>query len=148
MLTPGTYTVIAGGGADVLGFQAKATYSPPFTWNEQSTLNVVNRSQALTVTWSGLPSGQSMLIMGGNADLPSNASAVFYCMAPPAATSFTIPAAVLDAVPATRADDRQSKGMVYLMGSSLGNGSVLSIPGLNSAVAVAYYVAGKTVIFQ
>jgi uncharacterized protein (TIGR03437 family) len=148
VLNPGNYTLSAPGGANVHPFQVKLSMPQPFVWNEQQTLNVVTRSGGLTVTWSGLPAGQSMSIQGGNADLPSNSSAIFYCVAPPNATSFTIPASILAAVPATRSDDRKSKGMIYLMNSSPGNGVPVTAEGLDAAVAVPMYLFGKTVVFQ
>jgi uncharacterized protein (TIGR03437 family) len=148
VLNPGSYTLSAPGGADVQPFKVSLSMPQPFVWNEQQTLNLVTRSEGLTVTWSGLPAGQTMSILGGNADLPSNSSAIFYCVAPANTNSFSIPLSILAAVPATRADDRKSKGMVYLMNSSPGNGVPVTAQGLDAAVAVPMYLFGKTVIFQ
>jgi uncharacterized protein (TIGR03437 family) len=148
VLNPGSYTLSAPGGADVKPFKVNLSMPQPFVWNDQQILDVVNRSEDLTLTWSGLPAGQTMTIMGGNADFPSNSSAIFYCVAPPNVNTFTIPTSILAAIPPTRPDDRKSRGMIYVMNSSPGNGVPIKAEGLDAAVAVSTYMFGKTVIFQ
>jgi len=148
VLNPGASTLTASGGADVHGFSAAITIPQPFTWTGREQLSSINRGQPLTLSWIGLPAGQQMSILGGNVDLPSNSSAIFYCVAPANASSFTIPTAVLGAMPATRADPRKSKGAIYLVNSSPGNGTPVSATGLNAAVALPMYMFGKLVIFQ
>jgi hypothetical protein len=89
-----------------------------------------------------------MAILGGNVDLPANSSALFYCLAPPNATSFTVPSAILGALPQSEADVLASKGVIYLHSMPLANGTSFSAPGLDAGLAMSGYVLGKTVIFR
>jgi len=147
-INPGTAKLTSNGGTDVPSFSSTITIPQPFTWTGRDELTTIPRSQPLTLSWTGLPSGQQMSILGGNVDLPSNSSALFYCVAPVGASSFVIPNAVLEFVPATRADLRASKGLLYLVNSSPGNGIPVHASGIKTAVALAVYMFGKTVIFQ
>ncbi len=146
-LSPGGYSLSAAGGSDVGAFQASLNMPPAFTWTGQAQLNSVNRSQPLALSWSGLPAGQSMAIIGGNVDLPSNSTALFYCLAPANATSFTIPAAILGAIPQTQANVLRSRGAIYLTTITPANGTAFSAPGIDAGLAVSGYMLGKTVIF-
>jgi|SRR5579871_4736425 len=147
-INPGTAKLTSSGGTDVPSFSSTITIPQPFTWTGREELTTIPRNEPLTLSWTGLPSGQQMSILGGNVDLPSNSSAIFYCLAPVGASSFTISNAVLEFVPATRADPRASKGLLYLMNSSPENGTPVHVSGIKTAVVLAVYMFGKTVIFQ
>jgi hypothetical protein len=147
-LTQGSYMLSTTGGSDVGSFQVSINMPAPFSWTGRQQVNAVDRRQPLTLNWSGLPQGQSMAILGGNVDLPSNSSALFYCLAQPNATSFTVPAAILGAIPQSEADVLASKGVIYLSSMPLSNGASFSAPGLDAGLAMSGYVIGKTVIFR
>jgi hypothetical protein len=147
-INPGMTTLTSTGGTDVPSFSSAITIPQPFTWTGRDELTTIPRTQPLTLSWSGLPSGQEMSILGANVDLPSNSSAVFYCLAPVGASSFVIPNAILGALPATRADPKKSKGVVYLLNSSPGNGTPVHAAGIDAAVGLAVYMFGKTMIFE
>jgi uncharacterized protein (TIGR03437 family) len=146
-LAPGSYTLSTTGGPDVGPFKVSLTLPPAFIWTGRDQLNSVDRTQPLALSWSGLPQGQSMAILGGNVDLPSNSSALFYCLAPRDATTFIIPSAILSAIPISEANVLLSKGVVYLHSMTLTNGTSFSAPGLDAALAISGYIIGKTVIF-
>jgi uncharacterized protein (TIGR03437 family) len=147
-LAPGNYTIAGGGGPDVGAFQAQAAVPAAFTWINRDQVSSVDRTKPLTLTWSGSGAQQSMGILGGSVDLPSNSSAIFFCMAAPGASSFTIPAEVLNAVPAARANPLRSKGAIYLFNATIGNGVPFTAPGLDAAVAITGHLQGRTVSFQ
>lgn len=147
-LAPGNYTISTTGGTDIGPFKVALSMPPQFTWTGRDQLQVVDRTQPLTLSWSGLPPGQSMAILGGNEDLPSNSSALFYCLTQPNTTSFTVPPAILGALPQTEANVLLSKGVVYLFSMPLANGVSFSAPGLDAGLAISGYMIGKTVIFQ
>ena len=147
-LAPGPYTVQTSGGTDVAAFPLPLTMPGAITWAGRDQLDSVNRTQPLTLSWRGVADGQSMSILGGNVDLPTNSSAVFHCLAPPGASSFTVPAAILQALPASRSNPLLSRGAVYLSTGHAGNGTLTAVPGLDTALAVGGQVAGKTVVFQ
>ncbi len=144
-LTPGNYKVASAGGQNVEAFQAAITMPAPLTWTNRDQTTNVSRSQPLTLNWSGGASGQTVLILGADSDLPTNSSAAFLCFASPGASSFTVPPQVLGAIPATQPSVLHSKSAIYLMSSS---DAPFTAAGLKTAIASAVYATGKTVNFQ
>ncbi len=144
-LSPGNYTVNGGGSGDVASFQAKITVPNPITWTNRDEITIVDRSQALTLSWSGAPAGQPLEILGVDSDLPTNSSAMFLCTAPSATSSFTVPSEVLSAIPASRLNDLASKAVIYLMPWSATH---FTASGFETALAAGRYIAGKTVVFK
>lgn len=143
-LTPGNYA-IAGSGGNIGAVNTSVTVPAPLNWSNRDQITAVSRSQPLTLNWSGAASGEQIVILGENSDLRTNSSAVFYCVATPGATSFTIPAPVLSFLPATRPNPLDSTGIIFLVAS---NSVPLTASGLNAGTASGVYKAGKTVIFQ
>ena len=148
VLTPGQYTLTGTGGAEAGAFQVPVTLPAPFTWTGRDQLSSVDRTKPLALSWTGLPAGQTMVAIGGNSDLPTNSFAAFYCVAPAGAASLTVPPEVLSAIPASRANPLQSKGVIYLTNQSLSNGVSFSLPGVDAAVAIGGAMSGRTVTFQ
>jgi len=144
-LSPGSYTVSGSGGADVRAFQAKITMPNPVTWTNRDQITTVDRSQPLTLEWAGASPQQAMQILGIDSDLPTDSSAMFLCTAQAGASGFTIPAEVLSSIPASRINPLASKAAIYLMPWT---SSGFTASGLQTAVAAARYVLGKTVSFQ
>jgi uncharacterized protein (TIGR03437 family) len=148
VLDPGSYTIAAAGGADGGSVSATVSFPAAFTWTGRDSLSTIDRTQPLPLSWSGVPSGQSMAILGFGIDKPTNSSATFYCRAPAGAANFTVPAAILGALPATRKNDAQSKGAIYLMTAAPNNGSALTMSGTDAATIIAGHMIGKTVRFK
>jgi trimeric autotransporter adhesin len=147
-LDPGSYTVQGFGGTDIGTFSTNFNIPQPVTWTNRLQTNEVNRAQPLTVSWSGGDTGQVNAILGFGEDLPTNSSAVFVCIAPPGATSFTVPTDMLSNLPASRPNPVQSKDVIYLLtlaGSSVEN---LGASGLNTGFTSFYSIIGKTVVLQ
>jgi uncharacterized protein (TIGR03437 family) len=147
-LNPGSYSMTGFGGTNVGAFMASFTIPEPLTWSNRDQLNTVVRAQPLTLSWTGAGSGDMLAVVGAGVDLPSNSSATFICIAPPGATSFTVPSDMLSNLPATRLNPLQSKDVIYLLdlaGSSLQN---LKAAGLNQGSTGSFLIQGKTVVFQ
>jgi len=144
-LAPGNYTVSGPGGVDVKAFNAAISVPAPLNWTNRDQITIVNRSQPLTLNWSGATNGQTFSILGMESDLPSNSSEVFLCVTAPGASSFTIPSQVLSALPASQPTALKSKGAIYLVAT---NDAAFSASGLTVARAAAVFMTGKTVIFQ
>ncbi|HEX5227379.1 MAG TPA: hypothetical protein VFW44_06695 [Bryobacteraceae bacterium] len=144
-LSPGDYTVKSSGGAKVASFQATITMPAPLVWTNRDETTNVPRNQPLTLNWSGGGSGQTVVILGADSDLPTNSSAVFICNSGSGANSFTVPPEVLSAIPATRPDVLRSKSAIYVIGNV---DTPFSAPGLQTAISSAVYATGKTVVFQ
>lgn len=147
-LDPGSYTLQGFGGMDVGPFSTSFTIPQPLTWTNRLQTNVVDRTQPLTVSWTGGDSGQVNALLGFGEDLPTFSSAVFVCIAPPGASSFTIPTDMLANLPASRQNPLQSKDIIYLLtlaGSSVKN---IAAKGLDVGLTSYYSIIGKTVILQ
>jgi uncharacterized protein (TIGR03437 family) len=147
-LNPGSIAIQGAGGADVGAFQGNFTVSAPLTWTNRDQTTSIIRSQGFTVNWSGAPTGQSVIIFGGGVDMPSNASALFVCVAPQGASSFTIPGSVLANIAATRSNLLQSKGAVYVGALPTSNPTTFTANNLDFGAILPGTFIGKTVIFQ
>ncbi len=100
----GTFTFNATGGttpgASVGAFSTSLNFSPPLVWSNMSSITAVNRAQGQTISWTGGLSNAFVIIEGGSTDSSSEVSVGFTCFAAASAGQFTIPAYILDALPA------------------------------------------------
>lgn len=104
-LVPGQYTFTGTGGPDVGPFTAPYTMPPIFTWTNQSSVTNIVRANGVTVTWTGGDPSGYVTISGMSTSYGQTAATTvtvtFSCTAPVSAGSFTVPPAVLLALPAT-----------------------------------------------
>jgi uncharacterized protein (TIGR03437 family) len=147
-LSPGSYTMTGSGGTDVGPFSATFNIPQPLTWNNRNQLDVVDRTQPLTISWTGGDTGQEIAVVGVGEDLPTNSSAVFKCIALPGASSLTVPPDVLSNLPATRQNPLQSKGIIYLVNLAGTSIQKLNAKGLDQGSTGYFYINGKTVVLQ
>jgi len=96
----GTYTFNSTGGKDVTGKINVSVNigSPLFNWTEETTITSVTRSSGVTVHWSGGTPGTWVEIDGDS--IGDQVYGGFYCLSPIEPDAFTVPAAVLSALPA------------------------------------------------
>lgn len=147
-LDPGSYTLQGFGGMDIGPFSTSFTIPQPLTWTNRLQTNTLSRAQPLTISWSGGDTGQAVAILGFGEDLPTNTSAVFVCLAPQGAASFTVPADLLANLPATRPNVLQSKDVIYLMGLAGSSVKSITAKGLDVGLTSFYSIIGKTVVWQ
>jgi hypothetical protein len=147
-LSPGNYTVQTTGGTDIGAFQASFTIPQPLTWTNRDQLNKIDRTVPLTISWSGGDAGQIVAVIGFSDDLPSNSSAAFGCIAPPGATSFSVPVDFLSNLPPSRANPLRSKQVIYLVNIPGESVQQINAKGIGQALTGAIEVTGKTVAFQ
>jgi uncharacterized protein (TIGR03437 family) len=99
-LVPGAYTVTGPGGANVGSFSAQFNIPTPPTWTNQNSLSTVTLADGLTVNWGGVLGSNVILIEGLSAtDATLTNGAGFSCAAPASAGTFTVPPAVMLALP-------------------------------------------------
>ncbi len=99
VFTPGSYTVDNGAGLQPIGpFKASLTMPPPIAWTNRDALITVDRSQDLTVTWTGGVADKEYAIIAGVAQ-NHQAIAGFLCAEKVSAGKFTVPAWVLSSLP-------------------------------------------------
>lgn len=98
----GTFTFAAPQGADVGAFSSSISFNGPLlAWTNRNAVASVDRTQGITVTWSGGNPGTYVFITGTSAT-QSALAAGFTCLAPVEAGTFTVPAYILSALPAGR----------------------------------------------
>jgi uncharacterized protein (TIGR03437 family) len=98
----GTYTLTATGGTQVGPFTFSTTFPNGFTVTNLSSLHTVNRSQPLTVSWTG--SGFDTVEILINTTTQSTTTvhgSVLNCAVPAGLGTYTIPAAALSAISAS-----------------------------------------------
>ncbi len=103
-LGEGDYTATFPGGADVGALSAQISVPPAFTWTNRAAASSIDRGQPFTVEFSGGPANSTVQIFGFSAYEQSDdatAGAVFICRGDGSSGSYTIPAAVLSALPAS-----------------------------------------------
>jgi hypothetical protein len=104
---PGTYTITGAGGNDVGPFTANLRVNAIPTWTNRDAINTVNRQQPLTVNWSGA-AAEDLVVVTGFAGAQGTAmgrfdGASFTCLARGNANSLTVPASILQQLPAAQA---------------------------------------------
>jgi len=94
----GSFTVTGQGGANVAAFTATLTLPQAFVWTNVDAITQVTRANGVTVTWTG---GAGLVsIMGMSMiDTPQDAGAMFLCIEQASKGTFTVPPAVLLALP-------------------------------------------------
>src|SRR5581483_5131658 len=147
-LSPGAYTVSGGGGADVGSFTATLNVPSAITWVNRNQITDIDRSQPLTVSWTGSGPNDVVGLVGVGADITSNSATAFACVAQPGTNSLTVPADVLSNVPPTQQYVLNSADVIYLVSIPQSAIAAIKATGLDTGVALFAYVNGKTVIFQ
>jgi hypothetical protein len=95
-LRNGTYSLTAPGGSQVGAFSASAVFPTSFTATNWNSITAINRSQPLTLTWSG-SNFENVAIVLGTAVTASGSQhlTTINCTVPGAPGAYTIPAAAL-----------------------------------------------------
>jgi uncharacterized protein (TIGR03437 family) len=143
----GAYQFTNSGGADV-GALSFSFPNPQVTWTNRSQISTTPaaRASGLPVTWSGGDSTGYVIVFGSaSGSNTGNYQIQFACSVPAAAGSFTVPASVLLALPATGPGVGAAIGMV----SQPFPGSVGTIPGFDLTLNLSsYQVSGVGLILQ
>ena len=111
VLTTGIYTVAGTGGSGVGPFSVSIDFPGSFDWSNRASISVVTRSQPLTVTWTGGRAG-AFAYIHGRSGVSAGVGADFYCWADAADGTFTIPAAVLSALPPSYVQNSRDTGVL------------------------------------
>jgi uncharacterized protein (TIGR03437 family) len=150
-LSPGNYTVDDGsGGTQVGAFSAKLTIpSGTVVWTNESAVSNIPRSKDLTVTWSGGAAGGTVVIFGGSDDPSTLAGADFQCVTDAGAGTFTVPAWLLSALPASGKDPSVGVPVGFLtLASTLAQPTRFEAKGIDAGFFIWAELQTKTVVFQ
>src|SRR5271166_4249893 len=90
-----TYTLHGDGGPDIGPFTTSATYPTSFQVTNLSALSTVNRSQPLTVNWTGSGFNQVLIDITTQNQSSTIHSVTVTCPVPASAGTYTVPAAAL-----------------------------------------------------
>jgi uncharacterized protein (TIGR03437 family) len=129
-LPVGTYTVSSAGGRDLNAFSTTMSVSGNIVWTNKAAVTNVDRSQPLTVTWSGGP-GAGYVVVGGYASSEAAGMLGFVCTQDASSGSFTIPSFILSMLPA-------APGGVFVTPHPLSH--QVTIPGVD----LAYFMDGSS----
>jgi uncharacterized protein (TIGR03437 family) len=110
-LEPGAFTLTSAGGGPVPGganigaINSQISVAAPPTFNNRFSVADVQRSQGVTVNWSGVDPAATVEIRGFSAlNQPGAPGAAFFCIANAGAGQFTVPPGVLLSLPASTSD--------------------------------------------
>ena len=150
-LPAGAYTFSNGtGGTDVGAFTARLNVSSPLVWTNQSGVvsNGIDRTQALQITWTGGDPASTVYVEGYSATTTANVTvgAVFLCTGSIAAGQFTVPPAVLLALPPSMATLGIPSGTLIVGASS--NPQKFTAPGLDFGYLSASSGFGALINFK
>jgi uncharacterized protein (TIGR03437 family) len=123
-LDPGAYTVDNGaGGPDASAFQATLSIPAapaPLNWTNLDSIQTIDRSQDLTVTWTGGDPAREYVLIGGSVSGPA-AMTIFGCAERVEAGRLVIPSVILSALPLNPTDATASSfgvGRAPLLGGA------------------------------
>lgn len=146
---PGPFTLTIPGGANVQAATDQGSTTAPVTWTNQSSITTVTRSSGLTVTWTGGNSSTDVVAIGVMSNNnPANSSAMIGCLAPVTAGTFTVPPALLAALPATPANSAVASAYVGVSSFPLLNPSQFSATGLNAGFLLPASATVQAVVVQ
>lgn len=148
-LPSGAYKFSNGsGGADVGAFSTTLNLPGALTWSNQAgvTSAPIDRTQPLTLTWTGGDSTSSAFIEGLSVAVNGNTEvgAFFVCTGPISAGKFTVSPSVLLSLPPSGSQ----VGTSLLLVGATSNPQAFSAPGLDAGFVLATSIAGGSVTFK
>ncbi len=137
---PGAYTLAGTGGKDVGAFNIALNINGNIVWTNKSAVSTVDRSQPLTITWSG-GSSPGYVLLGGYSDSSNHEPSGFLCSEDVSKGSFTVPGFILSALQPTG-----TRGVIFIGPHPLSR--QVTIPGIDLAYFADASSDSKPVTFQ
>jgi len=97
-LSPGAYSITSAGGRDLNAFGVTLNVGGSLVWTNKATITTIDRSQPLTVTWSG-GVNPGAVVLGGYVNSNTEGLVGFTCTEDSSKGSFTIPSFILSLLP-------------------------------------------------
>jgi hypothetical protein len=136
----------AAGGADVGAFSLNVTNPKPMSWDNQDQITSVDRSQGVTVNWSGGDPASYVQILGSSSQQLASkvtVSVTFVCSERVSAGTFSVPSYVTSALPPSAANS--GGGILGLYSVST---QPVTIPGVDIGTFSSLSAAAKNIAFQ
>ncbi len=102
-LEPGAYTLASQGGDDVGPFTVQTPFNPA-QWTNGSSITTVLRSNDLLLTWTGGGANDLVVATGVSSSDSLQTMSTFYCVAKASARQITVPAFILQNLPASEGE--------------------------------------------
>jgi hypothetical protein len=134
----GPFTFAGQGGTDVQPFTASVNFPSPLNWTNSTAVGTITRAQGLTVNWTGGDASTYVQISGNATTV--GATVYFTCDAPVSPPTFTVPPAVLLALPTP------ATGVVAV--SNISDPAGFSATGLNFGFATATASVVESTTYQ
>jgi uncharacterized protein (TIGR03437 family) len=149
-LESGNYTITGPGGADVGAFTAQYTIGAQLVWSNRDTTNAIARASGQLVTWTGGGANDFVFITGYSASDTTDNSITggFICIERASAQRFTIPAAILLAIPASPSGGGLGTPLGVLAVGSIFQERTFNAPGLDIGVVTSSSIAAKSVNYN
>jgi uncharacterized protein (TIGR03437 family) len=149
-LEAGNFTITGPGGADVGAFTAQYTIGAQLVWANKAAVNTVTRASGQEVTWTGGGANDYVFITGYSAsDTSENAiTGGFICIERASVQRFTIPAAVLLALPVSPSGGGLGTPLGVLAVGSIFQERTFTAPGLDVGVISSSAIAAKSVTYN
>jgi hypothetical protein len=128
-IVPGQWTVKGTGGVDVGAFSASITVPTPLNCSPSCDITTIDRTQPLTIQWTGGGGSQDYVEVAGVATTPSladptkNVAVLFACAGKASDGTLTVPVSVLSQMPTSSSDPLASNTGALLIINGLGNSS-------------------------
>jgi uncharacterized protein (TIGR03437 family) len=152
-LGAGTYRFDNGaGGPDVGPFSTQLTVPAPLTWSNMTSIYTIDRSSGVTVNWTGGDPSTYVTVsgvsLGDSAGGGQSLYGYFSCAVPVSAGSFTVPPAVLQALPPSAVVEGVSSSSLSVNNSTAPRPFSPSNPGLDYAFVQATFNIGLQVVYR
>ncbi len=151
-LVAGNYTFNNGaGGPDVGAFNASFTLPANINWTNKASTTVVNRTQGLTVNWTGGdPSGYVQIYGYSLSEVSENAVTGFFtCLERSSVGTFNVPAAILLALPPSPTGGATDLIPIGILGvGGVSSPRTFTAPGIDTGTIVSTAVITKSVNYQ
>lgn len=136
----GTFTFTGTMGTDVGSFSGSLTVPSQIVWTNPISAPAVSRAQGLTVNWTGGAGAGFVQISGQSGAYIGQSIPTFVCNAPLSARTFTIPPAVLLAMPPGSGE--------LTLGGCTNPASFTPPPGLDFGYTMALPETGTSIVFN
>ena len=147
----GLFTIDNGrGGPDIGAFRTQINVPPPLVWSNMDGIALVDRTQPLTITWTGGDPG-GIVSLEGNSSVTTATQVIaaqFNCSAPVAVGQFTIPPSVLLALPPQGLLQGTGSNYVPTLQVTGETNYLFTAPGLDGGLISTASVNNLTVAFQ
>lgn len=135
-LAGGTFTINGAGGTDIGAFSASISISNPLVWVNQVADATVNRTQGVTVNWTGGQPGTYVNIHGISGG--ANGTASFTCNAPVGPGSFQVPNYITLQLPSGTGTLSVENSTTFTLFTAAGLDYGLAFGGISDTINVTY----------